>query len=139
MKKKTKRSQTKYAALKPHLNLKSRIDLLDYDYLDKLTPEEKEWLNRFTEEYTHANLKHGGKKLHKTEKLKKDVYSRNNKRNNDIYTLQKSKHLLAEMKDLSFEHEKVDIEDKIIEQLDLHKFEQFGKRNKNTNNNGNNS
>lgn len=101
----TKRSKEKYPALKPHLNLKSRYDLIDYDYVDQLSDEEKEWLNKFTEEYVNANLdsKNSKKNLHKSKKLKKDCYDRNNSRNRDILTRAK-----AQGKDIDFhglEHE----------------------------------
>lgn len=81
VKKETKRSKQKYPALKPEFNLKSRYNLIDYDYLHKLNDKEKEWLNRFTEEYVNADMNHGGKRLHKTKKLRKDCYDRNNARN----------------------------------------------------------
>lgn len=54
---KTKRQRTKYPALEKGVNLKSRQELLDYDYLDKLGPEEKQWLNNFTEEYIGADFR----------------------------------------------------------------------------------
>lgn len=85
-KKKNKRNNTKYPALNPSLNLKTRTDLLDYDYLDKLSEKDKEWLNRFTEEYTHARFDHKGKKIQKKKEQIKDSYDRNNARNRDILT-----------------------------------------------------
>ncbi len=88
--KSSRRSKTKYPALKRHLNLKTRYDLVDYDYIDSLTEEEKDWLNRFTEEYVHANFKHDGKVLQKTKKLKKACYDSNNSRNRDIFTKSKA-------------------------------------------------
>lgn len=63
---------------------------MDYDYLDKLSDKELEWLNNFTEEYVHANLTHKGKKLHKTKKLRLDCYNRNNARNRCIWTRAKA-------------------------------------------------
>ena len=79
---------SKYPALDPKLNLKSRTELLDYDYLNKLNKSELEWLNKFTEEYTHASLdsKHPKKNLHKNKKLRTDCYNRNNSRNRDVLT-----------------------------------------------------
>lgn len=82
----------KYSALDPGLNLKSRTELLDYDYLDKLSEKELEWLNKFTEEYVNAtlNTKNPRKNLHRTKSLKKDCYDRNNARNRDVLTRQKA-------------------------------------------------
>lgn len=113
------------APLKHEYNLKSRIDLLDYDYLDKLNPKEKEWLAKFTEEYTHANFSHSGTKIHKKKAHKTDSYNRNNARNRDIYTIQKSRHHLGNLDELKFEEEKIEIEDKLIEKLDLKKFKEL--------------
>lgn len=88
--KKTRRGKNKYAALDPKLNLKTRQDLIDFDYLDKLSDKEKEWLNTFSEEYNNANFNHGKKVLHKTKLLKKDCYSKNNARNRCILTKAKA-------------------------------------------------
>lgn len=89
-KKRTKRSKKKYPALSKDVNLKSRIDLIDYDYLDKLSPEEKAWLNNFTEEEINANLTHKGKKFNKSAADKKKIYDSNNARNRCIYTQKKA-------------------------------------------------
>lgn len=92
VKKKNKRSREKYPALKPELNLRSRFELIDYDYVDKLNDEEKAWLNKFTNEYTNASLDRKNLKnnFHNTEELKKDCYDRNNARNRDVLTRAKA-------------------------------------------------
>lgn len=89
---KGKRARAKYPALKPELNLKTRYELIDYDYVDKLTEDEKQWLNKFTEEYINASLDSVDleKNFHNTEDLKKDCYRRNNARNRDILTRAKA-------------------------------------------------
>lgn len=83
-----RRSKQKYPALNPRFNLKTRTDLIDYDYLDKLSDKEKEWLNKFSEEYINASF--DKKSLHKTKALRKDCYDRNNSRNRDILTRSKA-------------------------------------------------
>lgn len=55
-KKKTRRSEAKYPALNPHLNLKTRFEQLDYDYVDTLSEKDKQWLNDFSSEYIHAEF-----------------------------------------------------------------------------------
>lgn len=88
-KKKTKRSRIKYSALDPTVNLKTRYELIaDYDYIDKLSEEEKAWLNKFTKEYVNADLdtKKTSRNLHKNKELRKDCYDRNNARNRCIWT-----------------------------------------------------
>lgn len=100
MKKTNRRSKIQYASLKPEYNLKTRRDLIDYDYLDKLSPKEKEWLAKFTEEYTNASFKKGKKHLHKNKDGKKDCYDRNNARNRDIYTREKAQGSLEYFPDL---------------------------------------
>lgn len=90
--KNNKRQRAKYPALRPELNLKTRYELLDYDYIDKLDDLEKKWLNDFTEEYINASLdsKNPHNNFHNTEELKKDCYRRNNARNRDILTRAKA-------------------------------------------------
>ena len=120
-KRKTKRSKMKYPALDRNYNLKTRTDLIDYDYVSKLNDKEKEFLNAFTEEYINANLKHNGKKLHKKKKEKKICYDNNNSRNRCEYTKAKAQNKLETMetfykekkRDLRYESFEDDVVDKI--------------------------
>jgi hypothetical protein len=99
---KTKRQKAKYPGLKKNLNVKVRQELIDHDYIDKLNDEEKAWLSKFNEEYVSASFKKtkGGKfspkNLHKTKKLRKDCYDRNNWRNNDVLGVTKANGMLKE-------------------------------------------
>ncbi|NDG25713.1 MAG: hypothetical protein EB120_00875 [Proteobacteria bacterium] len=75
------------------MNIKSRYELIsDYDYLNKLTEKEKEWLNKFTKEYVNADLnsKDLNENFHNTKSLKKDCYDRNNARNRCVWTKMKA-------------------------------------------------
>lgn len=92
-KKKTRRSQSKYPALDPALNLKTRTDLIVVDYIHKLNDEEKQWLNKFNEEYVNCSFDRKNLKKNlaaKNKKLKKDCDDRNNARNRCILTRQKA-------------------------------------------------
>lgn len=94
-KKKTRRSQAKYPALDPKLNLKTRSDILDFDYIDKLpetwtdpktgrkwtNDELKQYLNDFSKEYALASFDKK-KRVHK----KKIV---ENEKNKDLNVIKK--------------------------------------------------
>lgn len=88
-KRRTRRGAEKYPALRKDLNLRSRTDLIDYDYLDKLSPKELDWLNRFTAEYVGADFRHD-RKLHKSKKARRECYNANNARNRCVLTKAKA-------------------------------------------------
>jgi hypothetical protein len=95
----SKRSKNKYPNLQKNLNLKRRQELIDFDYIDELNEEEKEWLNKFMGEYMGASFprqvvkkkdgtvykRYSPNNLHKRED-RLDIYDRNNARNRDIYS-----------------------------------------------------
>lgn len=93
-KKSNRRSRTKYPGLDKTVNLLIRHELLDQDYVHKLTDKEKQWLSNFNEEYVSANFNHPGPTLHKSKKMKRDCYNRNNARNRDSYSITKSAYIL---------------------------------------------
>lgn len=119
---KNKREKAKYPALRPELNLKTRYELIDYDYVNNLAEEDKKWLNKFTEEYVNASLnsKELDKNFHNTDKLKKDCYNRNNARNRDILTIIKATGNYISTEDLVFKENpsKEDIENDLLEEID---------------------
>lgn len=97
-KKPNRRAKRQYPALEPQYNLKTRYDLIDYDYLHKLSASDKEWLNRFSEEFNNANFNHKGAVLHNTPALKKSCYDMNNARNRCILTRAKAAGRMLELK-----------------------------------------
>lgn len=58
----------------------------DFDYLEKLSEEELDFLNDFCREYYSAHFKKDGESLHKTDEEKRDCYGANNARNRDMWT-----------------------------------------------------
>ncbi len=133
-KRKSRRSQAKYPALRPELNLKSRYDEIDYDYIHLLNKDEKEWLNNFTEEYVNANFQHKGEAIMTTKEEKKERYNRNNSRNRCIYTKSKAGGKLSYLEDLSLDKES---KNKSPEELLIEKEEKelFNKNLNDTSNN----
>lgn len=128
----SKRSKSKHPNLTKNLNTKVRQELIDYDYIDKLSDEEKAWLNQFTGEYLGGNFKktksgkYSNKNLHKGQKMRKDCYDRNNWRNNDIYSVTKGNDMLKDelqmtdyLEALSGSRNPEDVEEKLIESIDL--------------------
>lgn len=79
--------------IKKNKNLKIRQELIDADYLDKLSPEDKAWYNKFIIESVSADFRHQ-KPLHNTKKLRKACEDANNHRNNDSYSITKSNNML---------------------------------------------
>lgn len=122
-----RRSRTPYPALRQELNLRIRYENIDYDYIDKLSDDEKKWLNKFTEEYTNASFNNNKKPLHKTNKLRKDCYDRNNARNRDIMSRSKAKgDGLLYIEDLKKEVNTIEFkEDDLIAQYLDEQTEQF--------------
>ena len=98
-KKKSARNKNKFRALTKSVNLKSRSDLIDYDYIDKLTDKDKKWLNDFTEGWINADFREEDtKKLFENhEHIRKESYRRNNYRNFDIYTKKKTTNRLISL------------------------------------------
>lgn len=71
-------------------NARNRAELIEQDYIKKLSPKEKAWLNKFNEEWISASFdKNNRKNLHKTKEAKRDCYGRNNSRNRDLYNFLK--------------------------------------------------
>ena len=101
--KKNKRASKKFPALDPRVNSRTKQQYIDYDYLDKLTQDEKEWLNRFSGEYYSGDFKKesgsvrgDGKYLkdciHPTDAAtRKECYDRNNHNNMDYFSVAKAK------------------------------------------------
>lgn len=120
MPKKTKRGQQKHPDLDPKLNLRSRFELYDQDYIDKLSPEEREWLNKFNREFISSSLdrENPNNNFHNSRALIKDCDDRNNSRNRDILTRAKASKQLADYEELYEEPSLNDYEDHIINELD---------------------
>lgn len=91
--------------LKKELHPRTRWEYLDADYMDKLSPEEKEFYSKFNEEYYGASLakedepKKWKKDLHKTPELRKECRDRNNARNRDLYSISRTKGWVESIKD----------------------------------------
>lgn len=124
-KKSNRRSRAKYPALTPALNLKSRQDNIEdvQEYVNQLNDTEKDWLNRFMEEYNCADLNHKGKKLHKKDHHKKTINKSNNARNRCILSRAKASNEIRYLEDLKKEERLVEnFEDNLIKTIDDEEF-----------------
>lgn len=60
----------------------------DFDYINKLSPEDQEFLAKFIKEYYDGNIKKGDlEALHATDDLRKDCYNRKNRGNRDMMAI----------------------------------------------------
>jgi hypothetical protein len=116
---KRKQKRKNYPALNPFANKKIRREFIDVDYVDKLTDKEKEWLNKFMDEYNGANLDFQNlkKNIHNSKKLKKDCTDRVNARNRDIYAMAKANGTLSNL-DTNIEINGDNFENDLIDYLD---------------------
>jgi hypothetical protein len=119
--KRKNRKKVPYPGLEPEYNLKIRQEELYIDYKNKLSEDEKRWLNKFNEEYVSASLdtKKLKNNLHRTKKLKKDCQDRNNNRNADVYGNEKKNNNLRYVEDLKEnEHPSISYEDMLIDAIE---------------------
>jgi hypothetical protein len=103
----------------------NRREQLAVDYLNQLSEKEKNWLNRFNEEYVLANFNHPGKVLDDSPKAKKRSYDANNARNRCLYTMSKvtgklNKIMSKEHLEILLDHDRSNQnpEDALIEAID---------------------
>lgn len=106
-KEKNKRSKSKYPALDPQLNLRSRYEEIEdlQSYASSLSPQDREWLNAFSQEEICANFNHSGPKLNDKSdpKVRSRIYNRNNERNRCIMSREKSQGTLNYLDDIDID------------------------------------
>jgi hypothetical protein len=119
-KKQSRRSKEDYPELDPKYSLKTRADLVDQDYVNKLSKKEREWLNKFNKEYVSASLDNDSpkKNLHRSKRLRKDCYDRNNSRNRCVLTREKAQNALIDFDGLLEEKSHDSYEDLLISKID---------------------
>jgi len=120
-KKKTKRSREKYPSLKRNLNSKVRQEMLDYDYVDQLSDEEKQYLEDFNSEYYNASVGKQADEGKDNRFIKgydenglsevKKVQDANNARQRDLYGRVRNK--VGATKLLNYEDSQAIVEDKL--------------------------
>lgn len=101
---KTRKKYTHADSLRPEKNTKVRREFIDYDYTKELSEDELAFLAKFNNEYYGAaiskNPETGRVKaghLHRKKADVKDIYDDNNRRNNDVYGVTRSNHLLYDI------------------------------------------
>ena len=81
---KKKKKKVRYG-LEPWVNHKKVRDFIDFDYLNKLSDDELDYLNKFSTEYYSANFNNDESDLHQTVIKRRKSYNANNARNRDVY------------------------------------------------------
>jgi len=83
---KKKKPKPRYGLI-PAANHRKVRDFIDFDYLDKpgMTPENLDWLNKFSTEYYSANFNNNETDLHQTVIKRRKLYNSNNARDRDVY------------------------------------------------------
>lgn len=72
--------------LERKFNKKNVREFIDFDYVAKLTPEEAEFLNKFSEEFYGNHFKNDGTDLHPQKTAsRKRCYDAENARNRDTW------------------------------------------------------
>jgi hypothetical protein len=104
-KKKSNYSKQKYPSFNTSYQVSNRRELLDQDYHHKLTDKEKAWLDAFNQETVIANFDHNGKKLYKSKKDQRKIYTENNKRNKDVFANSKAHNKLKYSKNPKLDSE----------------------------------
>lgn len=129
------KQKVRYESLNPAANTKVRRELLDLDYLDKLSPRELKWMAQFMDEYVGGAVqKKNGRvvsgHLHSNNDLAKLCYDANNKRNSDIFSVGKANNFvhtiegkLDEKQDGWYVMNPILVEDALIAQIDEKKTE----------------
>lgn len=108
-------------SLSPKKNRKVLRDLIDYDYLDKLSPDNLDYLEQFSKEtytasFDHKNTGFKRRKPLNNREQQKILYKENNRRNQDILAIKKGSNMIDEIKD--YQQVEENREDKLIALLD---------------------
>jgi truncated hemoglobin YjbI len=116
-----KRERAVYPGLEKRLFSRIKQEYHDYDYVDKLSDKDKKWLSDFTSEWLGANLNDSDKKMHKSNKRRKQVFDMNNARNRDLLSNVKAGGLVDDVYSLE-ERSTIDpskAEDAIIDSIEV--------------------
>jgi hypothetical protein len=75
----------KYGLSKNHTRKNAR-EFVDFDYVEKLSDEEREFLERFSREFYQGGPRKGDPNaVHATDEQRKATYRANNERNRDVW------------------------------------------------------
>jgi hypothetical protein len=100
------------------------MDVLSYAHT--LPEKDKAWLSSFMEEYINANMRHKGKKLHKTKAERKICWDKNNARNVCVYSKARSSGKTVDWDTYRSYEPSYEVEDELIDKLDTDYLGSFG-------------
>ncbi len=79
-----RKDSPQYGLSKRHTRRKSR-DFNDFDYVDKLSPTEKAWLDKFAREYYQNQFTNTRKDKHARQEQRRQCYGTENARQRDMW------------------------------------------------------
>lgn len=84
----SKKRKNPLYGLHPKHARKANRDFIDFDYVSRLSEDEKLWLNQFSHEFYQARFLNDTKNLHDDQESQRACYGANNARNRDIWNKQ---------------------------------------------------
>lgn len=112
-----KKKSKKLYGISGRTQKKIRKELFDQDYIEKLSPADLKFLDKFNREFNQADFQSPGKPLHRTKADRKICTDRNNARNRCTYSRAKAREQLDNL-DEGFSKKVYNPEDELIKKLD---------------------
>lgn len=88
--KQTARDAVKNPGLEKRYFSKIKQEVHEIDYAHKLSEKDKAFLSSFNEETIGSRFNHNGKKHYKSKRAKKEIYTENNARNRDQFSISRA-------------------------------------------------
>lgn len=121
---KKRRDQIKFPGFDKKYTTRIRQEKIDFDYIESLPEDAKEFLHKFIEEEINSKFANDGTDFNKSKEDRKKIYDRNNQANRDLYSNLKNKDNKFQNKKLvNFDSESNTIENELGQDTDQNTLE----------------